>query len=566
MRPSRKIQHSLTFVLLIPWLASSCNEEQAGSSEPVESGSTRDVRTVSQQTALPLTEAAATFRQPITSQEEVKRLENIANSLSKQQLQNLLDEFSAKRNSNELRGAFVLLISELARRDPAAALAMFDPTTMSAKEAGWYQVAGILAESDPALIQGWLLADLRKGPAKLQKGLLHLGVDAMVTRLSGAEMVNFYRKLPKGVVEESSMLNRIFNVYATENAAAAERTARDLLDGEALDVAVQNIALTILNEDPEKALRLTETIQDQSRRRSILAMQYRQLAGNDLPGTLARLEKLDRNLVAEIFRGDDGFFGDSITSLIANDDPEKLVNLINGVTVSGSNQVIFERAVSSLTAAGKPGLALEVIDAMPEGGMQGTLYRKYVDEIVTSDPAAAIATFRELPEGENRSHAFATIGKIAGQKRTFEETIETMNDGIPESDRGNFLNGALPFLIDTDPNKVRSFLGSENSAVLQPEARSQTFERLGTKLTSNNPADAREWLESLPEGDQPAAMKGFSRHMVGANVEELVDVLYDLPKNETWATGVRTLVDDLKNSDPVTAADWQDALEHAGFK
>ena len=566
MKHFNRSNSPFSYALLLVLPLASCNDEKGGEAGADPSASERNSVSVSQRSSVLLADLSTSFRRPMTNADEVKKLEETTSSLSDENLRELLREFSPQRNSSESRGAFVLLVSELARRDPEAAIAMFDPTTMSVEEAGWYQVAGILAESNPLLIQTWLLEDLSKGPASLQKGLLHLGVDAMIDRISGAEMVQFYQKIPKGSVEDSSMLTRIFNAYAQSDAEGAEKTARELLKGEKLDMALQNIAMTILSKDPDKAFQLTGTIQDQERRKTILAMQYRQLAEDDLPGTMARLQKLDQNLIEEIFRGDDGFFGESVTTLIAKSDPEKLVNLVGGMTVSGSNQAIFERAVSSLTAAGKPELALQIIEAMPEGGMQSELYRKYVDQLVINDPTSAISTFSELPAGKNRSHAFGAIGQAQGQKKGFEETIGTMNKAIPEGDRSTFLNGAMPYLIDAQPDKVRAFLNSENSNVLQPEARSQSFERLGSKLTATNPTEAQKWLSELPENDQTSAMKGFSREMVQSNLQGLVEVLSDLPRNETWANGVRTITRDLEKSDPGTATEWQNALEEAGFK
>lgn len=161
-------------------------------------------------------------------------------------------------------------------------------------------------------------------------------------------------------MEDASILARIFHAYAEEDSAAAETTARTLLKDDQLDMALQNIAMSILNKDPEAALRLTGTIVNQERRTSTLAIQYRQLDGEDLPGTLDRLQKLDRNLVEVIFRGDDGFASKSVTAMLAKTDPQKLTALVGTMTVSGNNHLIFERAVSHLIEAGNPEMALDM--------------------------------------------------------------------------------------------------------------------------------------------------------------------------------------------------------------
>jgi len=550
----------------LSFLTSSCQDKKEETGKREESKSDRRSDPSKLHGHLSYEELTASFRRPILSSEDVEEFEKATSALSTEQLTGLIAEFSADRNSSELRGAFVLLVSELARRDPSAALALFDPSSMSSEEAGWYQVVGILAENDPSMIQSWLLEDLKQSSPAIRKGILQLGIQAMVGKLDNDELVRFYAKLPKGAVEDSTTLTQIFNNYALKDPEAAEQTARSLLSGNDLDLAIQNIALTILTKDPDAAFRMTETITDQNRRRTILGMQYRQLAEQDLSKTLERFANLDKNLIEEIFRGDDGHFGESVTAQIAKTDPQGLLDLISKMTVSRTNHAIFERAVSSLTEAGESEMALQMINSIPEGGLQSNLFGKYIDQVITADPALALETFSELPAGKNRSHAFTNIGKSEAQRKTFQETIGTMNESIPQEDRSTFFTGAMPFLVAENPIKVRDFLDSEASAVLQPAARGQALERLGHKLTASDPANATTWLKELSADDQPFAMKGFANEMATSNILGLVDVLEALPRNETWAIGARTIANDLKNSDPATAAEWQGALKAAGFK
>lgn len=105
----------------------------------------------------------------------------------------------------------------------------------------------------------------------------------------------------------------------------------------------------------------------------------------------------------------------------------------------------------------------------------------------------------------------------------------------------------------------------EHGDLLDDSAANSALNTIGSRLADDDPARAREWMADLPEQQQPAAMRGFASRMVKADPLGFADMLASGPRNETWAAGVRVLVDELRASDREAAKQWEEQLHDAGY-
>ena len=487
-------------------------------------------------------------------------------SLSDEELVEILGELYAGRSSsNRGRGLFVTFIREYASRDSAAAFAIYQIEEMTVHEAGWSFVAEKLAADHPDLPKKWLTEELPKGGPNLRSTFMSFGIGAMVKSMTLQEVLGFYQKaqIPKNYSEKqrSTHMRTIFYTFAKSAPEEAESAAFNSLKGNDLYVALGCIASVTMKSNPEKAMALAQKIENDSARQETLTNLRRQLVGLDMEAALSQFEKLDGGQLQQIF--DEAWTSrhPSAAGLIAKAHPEKLVEFMKLITVSSANTQIFQQAIRGLVAAEQGEMALELIGSFPQSGLRDKLYGDYYGDTVAADPKVALQGFTTLPEGKRRDLAYEELGKYTGKHSGFEETLQILNESVPESDKGEFLKGALLRNIPDDAAKVAEFLATEEAQYFTPAVRQWAHSHVGRWFADQDSDKALVWFKELPAADQTGAIDGLSQKLVKENVQDLVSLLSEMPKNDAWSTGVKTLIGDLKNSDPATAASWQKLLE-----
>lgn len=500
-------------------------------------------------------------KQPASDAEREAQRASIA-ALGDEALLSLLQTINNTRKSPQDKDLFIAAITELAKRDPENVLSWFDPGKMEPYEPGWSFVAAELAKARPEILEKWLMVELSKSSPEVRTECLLGGIELLKSGQGLARAIQFHAKLPKGAVDDSEVVNSLFMDFDRDSPADAEKAARSIFTGATLNHALYNIAMQASRKDLMEGISFAGKIADTSMRNRVLAMQFRDWFDTKPDLVMEQIGKLDAQGLAGVLKGDPGTPGmDGLIEKLGKTDADGLITMMSSLTVSSSNEKVFEKAINSISR-NDPAKALDLIAGMPEGTMKGNLYYSYFIRAASADPAAALQTASSLAAGDSRSKAYVTIGGEVGG-RGFEETLR-ITRSLPEADRAYFMGGAMPYLARTDPKRALELL-TDPSLPINKEIRQDTLSRVSGHFYQSDPASAQQWMASLPAEDQPSAMEGMANQMVASDIEGLAKMLGSIPRNETWASGVRVLVEDLKNSDPEMAKQWQESLSAAGY-
>jgi hypothetical protein len=569
-------QSTLAFVGLAFLLLISCDEKRDDDSPT--SGSERKLP--DRQKNLSSEERTA-----ITSsvRREISRESLSFNTLEKQvkllrddELLKFLSEFYPTRNdSSEERGKFVVFVRELASRDPQAALGLFQGGEMKMGEAGWGDAMKAAALKDPELVKSWLsdnLASIRDGD--LRSGVLTAGTTDLVRAvikgiLSPEDLLQFFQRTNTGILSGRTKvyaLSGIFKQYYLQKPDEALRKAAETLKGSELDEALLMIADRVLSRSPEEAFKVADKINTHTQRQEAKATLYRKLLTKDPEGTLEKISTLQPTLLKEIFNGSGPNERTQLTRTLADTNPGKLMELVSSITVNEANKDVYRSTVESLALKNQLDLAYKLTASVPAGPLHEELRDRLFEKETAHDSEAALDKFTQLKTDEGRAQAFRAAGLQIAKKGGLKAVLETLNDSINETDKQDFLEKTITWVAFETPKEVADFIQSDNSLHLSPEARKSTLLQLGSTLTFDDPDSSKAWLNGLNETDQPIAMIGVAEALVQTDARALVDLLSELPKNQTWATGARAIIGSLARSDPSSAQKWQSALKEAGFE
>ncbi|WP_193212931.1 hypothetical protein [Luteolibacter marinus] len=114
--------------------------------------------------------------------------------------------------------------------------------------------------------------------------------------------------------------------------------------------------------------------------------------------------------------------------------------------------------------------------------------------------------------------------------------------------------------IAQNPEKAANYLAGEGAGA-EISHKHELLSRVGESLGASGIDVARNWLDNLPQSDQPAAMTGIASSMAKSDPSGLAAFLGVLPQDENWEAGVRVLVNNLQEADPEAAAAWQAMLQ-----
>jgi hypothetical protein len=384
----------------------------------------------------------------------------------------------------------------------------------------------------------------------------------------GSYAFDFYAGLPEGTLYPNDVLNSFFSEFAEEEpeqaiaAAKALAAAHDDFTDRDLDYALYLVAMSVGVEQPEYVAKIISQISSPEEKNDAWRVYYRELFERDAGKAVSRFKEMERpELVALLGSVRSSSFQTSLITGVGERDSEFLYEVVREIPISDSKQALFGETVQVLSQE-KPELATSLIAAMPEGALKKELQGKYLETLAASNPEEALVDFSQLPVGEFREQAFQELGKQVTEKERAE--VLALANGLAPADREPFLATALPHLISENSVAIAQAM-KEGKLDLQPELEGTVIGELAKQLSQDDAAYSREWFEDLPPDLQPLAMRGRAEAMLQLDPEGLVETLETMPRNESWANGVKVLISDLREADPTTAEAWQEALKEEGF-
>lgn len=494
----------------------------------------------------------------IQSEAEIKSLKADIGSLSQSGLLALLEKVGENRNINPDRAIFTHAIIELANRSPETVMSWFPPEKIGEDEPGARSVMGILAKSRPDILRDWLSNDLSNAEKTVRLSVLVMGIES----LGSADPISalaFSKTLPPGAINNPSVILGIFSHYGRISPEEATAAAKANYQGHDLNYALYNIAGVI--DDPQDRMKLASQISDLQNRGNLFAGSLSQLLTTDREVALRNLAELNPQDLQATLSSDLGS-SDSLLKRLCSSDADAVTKLLNRVAASSSTEPLFIAAVEGLTIA-NPDQAMELIASIPEGQMKEKMLDSQFRALAQNNPAIAIDQALKLPEGDSRNRAYASIGQVSGELG-FDNVVAMANTMKP-SDQEAFFTTALIPSITNDPKTAAEFLKEKNLS-LKGRGGQQMMEVLGSSLSIADPSYASEWIAGLPLHQQSGAMTGIANQMSQWDIVRLGLLLGSFPENESWAIGVRILVDNIKDSDPETAKTWREQLSRSGYE
>jgi hypothetical protein len=450
-----------------------------------------------------------------------------------------------------------MALRELALRSPEEALARLDPGKTREMVAATIGTAHVIAKSNPDLLKEWIRKGLESCPPDSRGIFLESGLQGL-SSVDAAGAFAFCSQLKLDPTASADAISAIFGNYGRQDPAGAQSAAGGTFSGRELDSALRHIALGASDNSPEVALDIALKITNASGRNDALGILLDSWIGKDAAAATEKLKSLDPKIAQASLSG-----RPSIVTALARKSPEDLTTILGGIVATGSNQAIFDTAVRALSI-NSPEHAFALIDSMPEGEVKSRLVATRFSVLAQSNPSQALKMAADLSDENARTKAYGSIAAIAGAQG-LDATLK-LAESLPSEDGQRFLQEAMPSVIAKDPKVAADFLADPaNLARLDAARKGEIIPQLAARLAGGDPAQAKEWLASLPAEDQPRAMEGIAREMARSDIRELSEMLGSAPKDRNWEAGVRELIRQIQESDREMAKQWQDALTAAGF-
>ena len=496
----------------------------------------------------------------LVSDEEYGRIKKRLETLSKEDLYKLLDQTSDNRNSPQNRPFFTLAVTELAGRDPKAAMDWFSPEKMKPGEAGFMAVASVLGKSAPDVLQDWLKQNRSKGSSLIQNECLRISLSA-ISNTDANSAFRFYLSENWNTVSHGEIINAVFWRFGQQAPLAAEAAAESKFAGRDLDLARYNISNGAGRLDPLLAIEIAKKIGDSELRGRAISAKLSTLIASDPTKAIGQLNSLDSKELQIILQSDVGNKS-SLVNVLGEANPDLLSNLLGKMVISSSNEGLFMEAIKCL-AIKSPDKVSEILETLPEGTTKRKMISSQFDALASENSTLAIETASKIADQETRIQAYGAIGQTVGRRdlNSILKTAETLS----ALDANALVSAALPSLTDQNPKAAAELLLSRKFA-LAGNQNQAIIERIGMRLSNQDQSYAQQWIGKLPENDQPYAMKGVAAEMAKSDIQGLSVMLGSLPQDKNWEAGVKVLIQNISDSDPQMAKKWQDALVTAGFK
>lgn len=492
------------------------------------------------------------------SQSEYLQIEKRMSAFDRTDLERILEKSGDDRYSRRNSAIFTLAVSELARRDPDAAMSWFQGTDMARNEPGFLQVAMILAKDSPQVLQAWLRNNLSKCNAEARADCLITSISAL-GKVDAKSAFAFLSTIESGTASNSDIINALFTRFGKQSPADAEQAAVSIYIGSDLDRARYSIASGAV--DPVKAFEIAGKIRDISLRGGAVAGALSRWLDTNRPEALAKIKELGPRELQSVLQAQ-VFESGSLVNKLGKLDPDLLCGLLNQLTFSKGTEGIFSAAMDRLSLEA-PEAADRLLASLPAGEAKNHMIGSRIAELAKENSSAALESASKLIDADARQTAYRAIGRVLGGGAA--DDIVTTAAVLPEGDRASLFAAALPVLARENPDEAVALIEKTNT-LLAGEERQGVYALLGERLGRDDASRALQWLGQLGQDDQPAAMTGIATEMARADIQRLGKLLASMPQNRTWDAGVRVLVENLKDSDPELAKQWKDALNARGKK
>jgi hypothetical protein len=373
-------------------------------------------------------------------------MQSLIQSVARRDPESALEILKARPANSQMGWIHQQVFEQWSQRDPAGAARAAEGMEVGApRERALQSVAASWASQDPAAAIKWTESFSDKAA---QNKLLRSVVQSWADNDARA-VIQWAGSVPEANLRQE-FLGAAISRLAQSDAAAAETQLRAIPPGQERDNLVSQVAYAAANQDPKAALAFVELLPNGPGRTNVTANIAIRLASSDPKNAAEMFLSLPP---AQLGYQVEQFVGNLATRNM--EFAREWVDQLSDARLR--SQAI--RAIGGVLARGDPRGAAEWLMQKQPGSDLTWL----VNSWVRNSPKDVLAWARELPEGEAKCSAQASV---------------------------------VQNLIWSDLEQARSTFANE----LSPEAQVNAASNLANQWAQRDLAAARTWAESLPPG------------------------------------------------------------------
>jgi hypothetical protein len=480
---------------------------------------------------------------------------SVIGAVSRSDLDKARHMLSGIKDPQTKQSALYAYLNEASSEDPEEAFRVL--ASESARTQGYGHYHNLFqkwAKDDPDAAIAKL--DSVKGSSNRQQALQGIAM-ALVTS-DPKRALDMLDGMPPGQ-NRSSMLASIASTWLSRDSDAAIAWI-DSLPAADKSKAVQNGCYQLAQEDPAKAAAFLSSLPVNNQTSHQFSQLASQWAQQDPEAARKWVESLPAGQTRQQAMG-------GIIGALAQTDPAKAAAMFGGAVVNNQNYyqvgtVVGEWIKTDQTAA------LAWLDSLDlRGDVQQNVHSQFLHNWVNEDAAAASRYALGIQDEKSRQQA---IGSLVGAWGNNDPVAarEWIMKSLDGETKNRSLNSLIQNLSHQDHATALQYY-QEATANLTPEAIEKTYSGAASQIASNwvqdDPAAARQWVLSLPEGQTRSnSIRSMVDDLGDYDIKGAAEFVNALAAGKERDQAVASLVSDLgRQGDPESAFDWAASIGDA---
>lgn len=484
------------------------------------------------------TSEARSARTNQSSSDKSERIDLFRN-LSIDELREMLAEVKNSSDSETIDRLLIIdILSEIARKDSEVAIE--ELLKLDRKLAiSWISrsVFEVIASRDPAKLESWISGAEKEIVDDF--GVRAVEVLAVLTPKSA---IDICLNLPNRK-DLSSNLFFIIGSRSLEEASSFVAMLPKNMRDEALISAANGAGMN----SPQRGLEFLTQLEVAKSGLYIISMQnlvYATSRGN--PSIAVDLIKnFDSNILQQILSSH------KVVSLLGEQAPNELIDLMSSIVLTKSNEKIFSAAVGSM-AGGAPVEAISWISDFPDSSAKDNLLRLAYNRWGDSNPVDFSNVAIEL-SGELRGAALASLANSWGRSDVNSALKWATN--LPSIEANLFVKNVLTYEAGRNPENIAAILKSGQSTDID------VYRAVASGLATKNPESAINWSAQLPSSIQPTTTRKIVEAVAGHSPKQVADWLAGMPAGRARNEGIRALIQELESADSEASNSWMSLID-----
>lgn len=397
----------------------------------------------------------------------------------------------------------------------------------------------------------------------------------LVDRLKTSDLTELTNQmLAGGTGADMEVFSLLLGTYAERDPAGALQAAQKLPAG-MRSTGIQSVISAVAGQDPEQALAMIQTLEDQTQQSSLRYTVSMALAAKDPARAfeLARRTKDGNEMNLPLYgifsqwalsdmtaaqaavrelQGEEAQQAQSaILSRMAQTDPGAALQAWQALPDSPRKTQTLNALLEGWNPQDFDGALQAVIEHMPMGNNFSTAIDNVFMRWAMQDPAAAAAGLGALPPGEAYERVASKVAQSWASSGSYQDALQWAQSLPNEQTRANAIGMIFSFWGQRDISTAVASLSN-----LSPAARASVAPTLVQSWARSDPSAAIAWAQSFsePAERQRVLQLAVASWAVSAPSAAAQYALQQPPENRGEL--VKRIMDSWSSSDPESAAAW----------